>query len=81
MPRRKQTADDTAGAEATKDYPANEDVVEMASVRKDGTPDQSAGFQFLDPEKGQELLGLQQQSVGDAEHDYVIGAREDKRNQ
>lgn len=80
MPRRKQTDTEDTGAETTKDYPANEDVVQMASVRKDGTPDQSAGYQFLNPEKGEELLGLQQQSVGDAEHDYVIGAREDKRN-
>jgi len=80
MPRRKQTADTDTG-DTTKDYPANEDVVQMASVRKDGTPDQSAGFQFLDADKGAELLGLQQQSVSDAERDYIVGAREDKRNQ
>lgn len=41
--------------------PETEDVVQMASLRKDGTPDQSAGFKFLD-EAGPELLALQKES-------------------
>jgi hypothetical protein len=42
--------------------PTTEDVVQMASLRKDGTPDQSPGFKFLDPVAGEELLALQKES-------------------
>ena len=42
--------------------PETEDVVQMASLRKDGTPDQTAGFKFLDDAAGQELLKLQKES-------------------
>lgn len=42
--------------------PETEDVVQMASVRKDGTPDQSPGFKFIDDTAGQELLKLQKES-------------------
>jgi hypothetical protein len=40
-----------------------EDVVQMASLRKDGEPDQTPGFKFLDPVAGAELLALQQESL------------------
>lgn len=42
--------------------PETEDVVQMASVRKDGSVDQSAGYKFLDPTAGAELLKLQKES-------------------
>ncbi len=42
--------------------PETEDIVQMASLNKDGEPDQSAGFKFLDPVAGEELLALQKES-------------------
>jgi hypothetical protein len=42
--------------------PETEDVVQMASLNKDGEPDQSAGYKFLDPVAGEELLTLQKES-------------------
>ena len=60
----KKTSDDEltrAGLKADG-VPATEDIVQMASLAKDGTPDQSAGFKFLDDAAGQELLKLQKES-------------------
>lgn len=45
------------------DVVETEDVVMMISLRKDGTPDQTPGFKFLDPIAGPELLALQQESL------------------
>ncbi len=59
--------------------PANEDVVAMASLRKDGTPDQTDGFRFIDEDAGREILRQQQESVGDAFRDAVVGNREESR--
>jgi hypothetical protein len=42
--------------------PETEDVVQMASLRKDGSPDQSSGFKFINDAAGQELLKLQKES-------------------
>jgi hypothetical protein len=42
--------------------PITVDVVQMASLGKDGTPDQTDGYKFLDPAAGAELLALQEES-------------------
>jgi hypothetical protein len=61
--------DDAAPAEETlppgsdPDVVETEDVIQMTSLRKDGTPDQTPGFKFLDPVAGPELLALQQESL------------------
>lgn len=52
----------TAAGLKAEGVPETEDVVQMASVNKNGEPDQSAGFKFLDPAAGQALLSLQQES-------------------
>jgi len=52
----------TAAGLSAPGVPETEDVVQMASLRKDGTPDQSPGFKFLDPVVGEELLTLQKES-------------------
>lgn len=58
----------------------NEDVVMVASVRKDGTPDQSPGFEFLNPAMGQKILRLQQEDVKDPDRDVVAADREKTRD-
>lgn len=61
----KKTTDEdlTAQGLAEPGVPETEDVVQMASLRKDGTPDQSPAFKFLDDAAGPELLALQQESL------------------
>jgi hypothetical protein len=56
------TAELTAAGLQAEGVPATEDIVQMASLRKDGEPDQSPGFKFLDDTAGQELLKLQKES-------------------
>lgn len=57
------TAEDlTRAGLSAPGVPETEDVVQMASLNKDGEPDQSAGFKFLDPAAGEELLALQKES-------------------
>lgn len=58
----------------------NEDVVLVASVRKDGTPDQSPGFEFLNPTMGQKILKAQQADVKDQDRDHVAMLREEARD-
>jgi hypothetical protein len=58
----------------------NEDVVAVASVRKDGTPDQSPGFEFLNPALGQKVLKAQQADVKDPDRDHVAMVREEARD-
>lgn len=81
---RKTTEEAPAGGLRDVDDPirqgkTNEDVVAVASVRKDGTPDQSPGFQFLNPALGQRVLELQQEDVKDPDRDAVAAARETAR--
>lgn len=49
----------------------NEDVVVVASVRKDGTPDQSPGFKFIDADLGEAMLEAQQKTLEDTGVDHV----------
>lgn len=59
----------------------SEDVVIVASINKDGEPDQSAGFEFLNPELGQRVMALQIKSVKDNDgRDHVSAAREEARD-
>jgi hypothetical protein len=58
----------------------NEDVVAVASVRKDGTPDQSPGFEFLNPTLGAKILKAQQADVKDQDRDHVAMVREEARD-
>lgn len=58
----------------------SEDVVMEASVRKDGTPDQSPGFEFLNPARGERILKAQQADVKDQDRDHVAIVREEARD-
>jgi hypothetical protein len=60
---RKTDATEALPPGSDPDVVETEDVVQMASLRKDGTPDQTPGFKFLDPVAGPELLALQQESL------------------
>lgn len=64
--KKEQQAEDqaelTAAGLKAPGEPETEDVVQMASLNKNGEPDQSAGFKFLDPAAGNALLALQQES-------------------
>lgn len=78
------TASSDAGGMRDVDDPifqgrTNEDVVAVASVRKDGTPDQSPGFEFLNPTLGERVLALQQEDTKDPDRDAVAAAREEAR--
>lgn len=53
----------TAAGLKAEGVPETEDVVQMASVNKNGEPDQSAGFKFIDPAAGEALLALQKESL------------------
>jgi hypothetical protein len=72
----------TDPAEATADTPLQRvgDTVVMASVRKDGTPDQSPDFVFHNPAVGEKLLAAQQADVADPNKDHVAMLREEARD-
>lgn len=63
MATKKKTAEDTA-------EPVS-DLVQMASVKADGTVDQNPGFAFHDPEAGQAVLDAQIRDTQDPDRDVV----------
>lgn len=76
------TAKSKKGRQATDEElegKTSEDVVAVASVRKDGTPDQSPDFKFIDAEMGEEVLEAQVKSAKGQNVDHVQILREEGR--